>query len=135
MKLKNEQRKGSKEMKRILFVSFVLFVFLAMVSCMGASHGEKVLSARGTVATYDPGKKITLQSGITGIPQRVGPDTYIAVPPDAPEPVFAYAITPATEVKGTIEPGIRVVIRYTQVGGGDTAARTAVSIEATSSKK
>jgi hypothetical protein len=121
-------------MKRILLVSIVLFVFLAMVSCMGASHGEKVLRARGTVATYNPGKQITLEPGLTETPQHVGGDNYIAVPADAPTPVFEYAITPATEVKGTIEPGIRVLIRYTQVGSGDMAERTAVSIEAIWSK-
>ncbi len=40
-------------------------------------------------------------------------------------------ITPATDVKGNIDPKDRVLIRYTETGG----AKTAVSIEVVRDKK
>ena len=115
-------------MKRILLVSIVLSVFLAMVSCAGMHTGQKVLRARGAVAVYEPGKMVSLQGGMEMI-KTEGTD-YIAAPPNAPAQVFEYAITPDTEVKGEIKPGIRVLIRYTQIGKGDNAQKTAVSVDA-----
>ena len=83
--------------------------------------------------SYEPGKVINLQPGMaeTLYEQggRGGAD-YQAAPANAPPQVFAYAITPDTEVKGEIKPGTRVLIRYTQMGRGDSATKTAVSIDA-----
>ena len=114
-------------MKRILLVSVVLFIFVATVSCAGWYTGGKVFRARGIVAAYEPGKMISLQPGMTFL-EVEGPD-YAAAPANTPPEVFAYAITPDTELKGEIKPGIRVLIRYTQKGKGDGAQKTAVSID------
>jgi hypothetical protein len=71
---------------------------------------------------------ISLKPGAAEV-QYTADGDYIAAPENAPKPVFDYAITPDTEMKGTIKPGTRVIIRYTQVGTGDTAPKTAVSVD------
>jgi hypothetical protein len=113
-------------MKKILLVSVVLFVFVAMVSCAGMYTGQKVFRARGTVAAYEPGKMISLHAGMAVLEVE---GEYGDATPSAPPEVFAYAITPSTELKGEIKPGTRVLIRYTQMGKGDGAQKTAVTID------
>ncbi len=42
---------------------------------------------------------------------------------------YTFAITPASDVKGTIKSGEPVLVRYTQSGGRAGGKKTAVSIE------
>ena len=113
-------------MRKIWVVSIMVFVFLTMAACAGMQKGgERVLRARGAVAAYEPGKMIKLAAGLDLMGEKDRADR----PPGsayAPE----YAITPATEVKGDIKPGTRVLIRYTQSGSGPEAPKTAISIDA-----
>ena len=111
-------------MKKILVISFVLFVFLAMVSCAGVTPaGDKILRVRGTVDAYTPGKTISLAEKMEVTAFTNEGDTVNVATPKPGE--YTFMITPATDVKGTITSGIRVLIRYTESGG----AKTAVSIE------
>lgn len=116
-------------MKKVLFISGVVFIFLAMVSCAGKvagmHSGETVMKARATVAAYEPGKWIKVPSGM---PQLIMKGTDSVPNPDYVEYVTC-DITPATEVKGEIKPGVRVLIHYTQIGKGPGSQATAVSIE------
>ena len=75
-------------MKRILLVSVVLFVFVAMVACATTPSGQKILRARGTVLSYEPGKMINLKPGAAEIEYTGGGD-YVAAPENAPPAVFA----------------------------------------------
>jgi hypothetical protein len=118
-------------MKRVLFIAVILFVFVAMVSCAGKWYrGEKVLRARGVVESYEPGKTINLKPGTSEQLLTMEGTNYVRVPENAPPVEYVYAITPDTEVKGEIKKGVRVLIRYTQIGTGVEAAKTAVSVDA-----
>ena len=111
-------------MKRIWMVLFVLVVFLTMASCAGFTKGgEKIWRCRGTVDTYQPGSMIKLayRLEIEGFSDEG--EAVIMKPTN--EADYTFAITPATDVKVTITPGVRVLVRYTQAGG----EQTAVSIE------
>ena len=114
-------------MRKIWAIWIMVFVFLTMAACAGMTKGgERVLRARGSVAAYEPGKMIKLATGLdvmTGEEER-------AFRPPAAGHVPEYAITPATEVKGEIKPGTRVLIRYTQSGSGPEGPKTAISIDA-----
>jgi hypothetical protein len=126
-----EKRKGRRrKMKKILFISFVLFVFVAMGACAGKTpSGQKILRVRGAVATYEPGKMLKLEDRmeIEGF-SEAGDFTVIATPTPGE---YTFVITPATDVKGNIDPKDRVLIRYTETGG----AKTALSIEVVRDKK
>ncbi len=116
-------------MKRVLVISFVLFVFLAMVSCggkvAGMHSGETVMQARATVAEYEPGKSIKVPSGMQQLIYK-GSEP---IPNPDYVPYITCEITPATQVKGEIKPGVRVLIHYKQFGKGPASQATAVSIE------
>ena len=116
-------------MKKILLVSVVLFVFVAMVSCAGmyTKGGDRIYRVRGTVETYAPGKMIKLAAKLEVQGYSDEGDVQ-KVQPSGPDE-FTFAVTPATDVKGTITPNLKVLIRYTQVGEGAAAQKTAVSIE------
>ncbi len=118
-------------MRKIWLISILAFAFLPMVACATTPKGERVLRARGTVAAYEPGKMISLRAGMGDMEymeQASITGEYKPAPP-VPQPVL-FSISSDTEVHAGIKPGIRVLIRYTQVGQGDSAARTAVSIDA-----
>ena len=111
-------------MKKIWMVWFVLVVFLVMGACAGMTKGgEKIHRARGAVDTYEPGKMLRLadKMEIEGFSDEG--ETVVVAPKNPGE--YTFAITPATDVKGTITKGVRVLVRYTESGG----AKTAVSIE------
>lgn len=112
-------------MRKIWLISIVAFVFLAMAACAGLStpSGQRIYRVRGTVEAYEPGKVIKLASRLE-VEGYSDEGEVQVVKPSGPDE-FTYAITPATDVKGTITKDIRVLVRYTQAGG----AKTAVSIE------
>jgi hypothetical protein len=110
-------------MRKIWMVLLVLFVFVAMGACAGTQKaGDKIHRARGTVETYEPGKMIKFSDKLEVEGSEAG-QGYFAKAPNPGE--FTFAITPGTEVIGTIKPGERALIRYTGSGTG----KTAVSIE------
>ena len=113
-----------EKMRKIWMVLLVLFVFLAMAACAGMTpSGQKILRARGTVDAYEPGKvlKLAEKMDIEGFSDEG--ETMIVAPKNPGE--YTFAITPATDVKGTITKDVRVLVRYTESGG----AKTALSIE------
>ncbi len=124
----HNQDKGKEEkMRKIWVISVMVFVLLAMAACAGMQKGgERVLRARGAVAAYEPGKMIKLAAGLDVMSGEE--DRAFRAPAAAYSP--EYKITPATEVKGDIKPGTRVLIRYTQSGSGQEAPKTALSIDA-----
>jgi len=114
-------------MRKIWLISIVAFVFLAMAACAHTPSGQRIYRVRGTVETYDPGKMIKLASKLE-VEGYSDEGDIQKVTPSGPDE-FTFAIAPATDVKGTITPNVRVLIRYTQVGEGAAAQKTAVSIE------
>ena len=115
-------------MRKIWLISIIAFVFLAMAACAGMTPGgEKIYRARGTVEAYEPGKmlKFADKMEIEGYSEEG--EVAVMKPQNTGE--YTFAITPATDVKGTIKPGERVLVRYTQSGGMAGGAKTAVSIE------
>jgi hypothetical protein len=120
----NKKGKEGRNMKKIWMVWFVLVVFLVMGACAGMTKsGEKIHRARGTVDAYEPGKMLKLSDKmeIEGFGDEG--DTVVVAAPKPGE--YTFALTPATDVKGTITKNVRVLVRYTESGG----AKTAVSIE------
>jgi hypothetical protein len=117
-------------MKRTGMVFLVLVAFLAMGACAGkAPGGEKIHKVRGAVETYEPGKILKLSDKV-GIESFDGDGMSALVATPTPGQ-YTFVITPATDVKGNIDPQDRVLIRYTETGG----AKTAVSIEVVRDKK
>jgi hypothetical protein len=113
-----------EKVRKIWMVLLVLFVFLAMAACAGMTpSGQKILRARGTVDAYEPGKMLRFaeKMEIEGFGDEG--NTVMVSPKNPGE--YTFVVTPATDVKGTITPGIRVLVRYTESGG----AKTAVSVE------
>ncbi len=114
-------------MRKIWMIWAVVFVLLAMVACAGMQKGgERILRARGAVAAYEPGKMIKLAAGL----DVMGGEEERAFKAPAAGYSPEYKITPATEVRGDIKSGTRVLIRYTQSGSGQEAPKTALSIDA-----
>jgi hypothetical protein len=116
-----------EKMKKILFISVVLFVFLAMAACAGVTPGgERIHKARGHVDTYEPGKTIKLKEGLDV--QTYADSSFVTTTTG----VYVFTIDPATKVTGDIKPGIRVLIRFTDQGSGPTSQnpKYALSIEA-----
>jgi len=117
-------------MKKTWMVWFVLFVLVAMGACAGKTpSGEKILRVRGAVETYEPGKMLKLEDRmeIEGFSEQ---GEYMVIKDPTPGE-YTFMITPATDVKGNIDPKDRVLIRYTETGG----VKTAVSIEVVRDKK
>jgi hypothetical protein len=112
-------------MRKIWLISIVAFVFLAMAACasLHTASGQRIYRVRGTVEAYDPGKMIKLASRLEVEGYSDEGDVQ-KVTPSGPDE-FTFAIAPDADVKGTIKPNERVLIRYTQAG----AAKIAVSIE------
>ncbi len=107
-------------------VLMVLVVFLAMAACAGVTPaGDKIPRAKGYVEAYEPGKMIKLAMGLQ---VQEYTEQEFKVVTDTGQWVFD--ITLATELKGEIKPGIRVLIRYTALGSGAQGPKTGVSIEA-----
>ena len=114
-------------MRKIWVIWIMVFVFLTMAACAGMTKGgERILRARGAVAAYEPGKMIKLAAGL----DVMDSEEERSFRPPAAGYAPQYAITPATEVKGEIKPGTRVLIRYTKSGSGPEAPKTALSIDA-----
>ncbi len=110
--------------RRIWMVMLVLGVFVVMAACAGMTKsGEKIYRARGTVEAYEPGKMLTFANAmeIEGYSDE-GEVVKVASPKPGE---YSYVVTPATDVKGTITKGVRVLVRYTEAGG----VKTAISIE------
>ncbi len=117
-------------MRKIWLLLIVAFVFVTMGACASMySKGERVFRARGTVASYEPGKAIKLKPGYTDRLELEGANWEL-IPPNANLSEFEYAIVPDTEVKGSIQPGKRVLIRYTKAGPEGPTQKTARSIDA-----
>ncbi len=117
-------------MRKTWMVLFILFVFVALAACAGMTKGgEKVYRVRGTVDVYEPGKMIRLAENmeVEGFTTDYGESNVILRAKNPGE--FTYTITPATEVKGTVEKGKRVLIRYTASGPESATTKTAVSID------
>ncbi len=111
-------------MKRTWMILLVAFVFVGMAACAGMTpSGQKIFRARGTVEAYEPGKMLTFANTmeIEGYTDE-GEATVVASPKPGE---YSYVLTPATDVKGTITKGVRVLVRYTEAGG----VKTAISIE------
>ena len=110
--------------RRIWMAMLVLGVFVAMAACAGMTPaGQKIFRARGTVEAYEPGKMLsfTHTMEIAGFSDEG--EAMVVSSPKAGE--YSYVVTPATDVKGSITKGVRVLVRYTEAGG----VKTAVSIE------
>ena len=111
-------------MKKTWMVLFVLVVFLAMAACAGMTKGgEKIHRVRGSVDAYEPGKMISLAEKMELEGFSDEGESVVVAPKNPGE--YRFAITPATDVKGTIQKGVRVLIRYTESAG----TKTAVSVE------
>ena len=109
-------------MRKIWLISILAFVFLSMAvyPAMGA---ERIHRMRGTVDTYEPGKMLKFQDRLEIASFSDEGEATVMKPANTSE--YTFAITPATDVKGTITKGTRVLVRYTEAGG----VKTAVSIE------
>ncbi len=95
-----------------------------MAACAGLTpSGEKIYRARGTVDTYEPGKMLKFADKLEIEGYSDEGEVAVMKPTDPNQ--YTFAITPATDVKGTITKDVRVLVRYTQTGG----TKTAVSIE------
>ena len=110
-------------MRKIWLISIVGLVFLAMAACATMPTGERIFRARGTVEAYEPGKMLKFSDRLEIASYSDEGEVTVMKPTNTSE--YTFAITPATDVKGNITPGVRVVVRYTQAGG----QQTAVSIE------
>ncbi len=111
-------------MKKVVVLVFI-FALLAMGACAGMNTGGTVNADRVTVAAYEPGKSLTVEwinAPISSTQQ------YQTAKPAGPTTV-TLEITPQTEVKGEIKPGVRVLVRYLQYGKGEGSYLRAVSIE------
>ena len=105
-------------------VLLVAGVFVAMAACAGMTPaGQKILRARGTVESYEPGKMLTFSDKMEVAGFSDEGETMVVASPKPGE--YSYVITPATDVKGNITKGVRVLVRYTEAGG----VKTAVSVE------
>ncbi len=113
-----------KKTRRIWMVLLVVGVFVAMAACAGMTPaGQKILRARGTVESCEPGKMLTFGNTMEIEGYSDEGEVMVVASPKPGE--YSYVITPATDVKGTITKGIRVLVRYTEAGG----VKTAISIE------
>ncbi len=111
-------------MKRTWMILLVVFVFVGMAACAGMTpSGQKILRARGTVDAYEPGKMLTFANAMEIEGYSDEGEVMVVASPKPGE--YSYVITPATDVKGTITKGVRVLVRYTEAGG----VKTALSIE------
>ncbi len=114
-------------MRKIWLIAIVAFVFLAMLACAHTPTGQRIFRARGTVETYEPGKVLTFSDRLEI--EGYSDEGDVAQMKAGAAGEYTFAITPDTDVKGTITKGVRVLVRYTQAGGMAGGAKTAVSIE------
>ncbi|HSR12477.1 MAG TPA: hypothetical protein VLS90_13635 [Thermodesulfobacteriota bacterium] len=112
-------------MKKTWMALLMVLVLLALAECASMNKGETVNQDRVTVAAYEPGKTIQVVwiddpvSAKSSDPKAKAP---------GPKTV-SLDITPQTEVKGEIKPGVRALIRYLQYGKGEGSYFKALSIE------
>jgi hypothetical protein len=112
-------------MKKMWTVLIVSFVFLTMAACAGLTPaGDKVHGARGKVIAYQPGQMLELSG--TDLMRHDAVETATLSPMPRAEEAgkrWIYTLTPATTMKGDVQVGSIVSIRYTvdQTGGMNAA--------------